>query len=95
MKTFATPDAVSGIAGVLVSERGMDAVYEVLDYVCGGPLFTHMLPRAQELALAKAPMPEWLRTLDTSGCNRETWRTWIADVVAKHGPTVQLGKVAA
>jgi hypothetical protein len=94
MRTFPTADAVSALAGVVVSDRKMDAVYEVLGYVVGGAVWTHQLPDAMELARQRAPMPEWLRTLDTSRCTPSTWREWIAEVIEQHGSTVEIGTLA-
>jgi hypothetical protein len=45
-KQFHLGDILSITTGVLVSPRGMDGVYDILNFMTSESLFTHQLPRA-------------------------------------------------
>lgn len=47
-KEFSLGDVLSITTGRLVSERHMDGVYDILNWMTGDNLFTHQLPRAAE-----------------------------------------------
>lgn len=48
MKEFHISDILSITTGRLVSTRGMQGIYDILNYLTGDNLFTHQLPRASE-----------------------------------------------
>lgn len=45
-RTFPLGDVLSITTGRFLSSRGMDGIYEILNYMTGDNLFTHQLPRA-------------------------------------------------
>lgn len=94
-KIFTVPDVVSALRGVLVNERGMDAVYEILSFLHDRSLYTHELPQAMKPALdwVATDFP-WLTELDTSSVNRETWREWIDAIVSAHPEPLELTKIS-
>ena len=47
-KSFSLGDVLSITTGRLVSERHIDGVYDILNFMTGDNLFTHQLPRAME-----------------------------------------------
>lgn len=55
-RQFHLGDVLSVTTGFLVAPRGMEAMYDLLDYMTGDSLFTHQLPRA-----ARECAPELLR----------------------------------
>lgn len=56
MKLFHISDVLSITTGRLVSNRHMDGVYDILNFLTGDNLYTHQLPRASRECEA------WLRT---------------------------------
>jgi len=56
MKTFHISDILSITTGGLVSDRHMDGVYDILNFLTGDELLTHQLPRAMR------ECEPWLRT---------------------------------
>jgi len=59
-KEFTLGDVLSITTGRLVSERHMDGVYDILNWMTGDNLFTHVLPRAAEACepVLKAQFPQ-------------------------------------
>jgi hypothetical protein len=47
-RAFHLGDILSITTGKLVAPRGMDAVYDILNFMTGESLYTHQLPRAAE-----------------------------------------------
>jgi hypothetical protein len=47
-RTFDLGDVLSITTGRLVSQRGMDGIYDVLNFMTGDDLMTHQLPRAMD-----------------------------------------------
>lgn len=56
MKLFHISDVLSVTTGHLVSSRGMEGVYDILNFLTGDDLYTHQLPRAMR------ECEPWLRT---------------------------------
>jgi hypothetical protein len=48
MKMFHISDVLSATTKRLVSSRGMDGIYEILNFIIGDNLFTNQLPRAMD-----------------------------------------------
>jgi hypothetical protein len=59
-KEFSLGDVLSITTGRLVSERHMDGVYDILNWMTGDNLFTHVLPRAGRACepILKAQFPQ-------------------------------------
>lgn len=50
-KTFNLSDVLSITTGVLLSDRKMDGVYDILNFMTRDDLYTHQLPRARDAVL--------------------------------------------
>lgn len=88
-REFPTLDVVTVVTGVMVSDRGIDAVYDVCGHVLGDTLWTHQLPaasRACEPALV-AQHP-WLRDLDPPSGDLDALLAWCDALVGEHGPAL-------
>lgn len=96
-KHFPTLDALSAITGSLVSERGIGAVYEVLNWMSGEDLFTHQLPRvsqeAQAAALAFNPALA-AACVEAEQVTRGNYSEWQAKWLSRYGETIQLPLLA-
>ena len=57
MKLFHISDILSVTTGYLVSNRHMDGVYDILNFLTKDELFTHQLPRASD------ECQPWLRAM--------------------------------
>lgn len=97
-KAFPTADALSAITGVIVSEKKIGAVYEVLNWMSGESLFTHQLPRvcgeAQAAAIKLQPALE-AACKEAEQVTTENWREWAATWVDRYGETITLPKMGA
>jgi hypothetical protein len=91
VKHFHVGDILSVTTGILLSPRGIEAVYDVLDYMTAVSHFTHQLPRA-----CADVSPEILRQLpqlarvDVTGVTRENWRARLDAIIAEHGEMLPL-----
>ncbi len=95
-KEFATEDVLSAVVGVLVSERGMGSVYEVLNWMSGESLMTHQIVRVMKEArpVMFAAYPVLAEAMaDSHSCNRETWEQWRDAWVDKIGPVISVVKL--
>jgi hypothetical protein len=87
-KTFCTEDLLTVTTRRLISPRGFDGLYDILDFVTGEKHMTHQLPRAGEVV---APwlieQHSWLAGITAPDDieSDEVFRPWIAGVVAQHG----------
>lgn len=85
-KLFHLGDILSITTGRLVSKRGMEGVYEILNFMSGDSLYTHQLPRVSKecapVILAKYPQ---LAEVDAIGLNPENHLAWLDKVCAEYG----------
>lgn len=51
IQTFDLADVLSITTGILLSDRKMDGVYDILNFMVGEDLFSHQLPRARDAVL--------------------------------------------
>lgn len=98
-RTFALADILTITTGRLVSPRGVDAIYDVLNFMTGDNLFTHQLPRAMgecapailaqhpDLASVKVPDGGW----ETDAA---VW-SWALEQVGIYGQERELVPLAA
>ena len=96
MKKFHLGDVLSITTGRLVSPRGIDGVYDILNHMTGDNLFTHQLPRASDECkpfLAKQ-FPQ-LAEINASGVNPQNHKTWLAEQVAKYGEEFEVEPIPA
>jgi hypothetical protein len=84
-RIFDLSDILTITTGKLVSTRGMEAVYDILNYMTGEQLFTHQLPRAMRVcgpALLKQH-PQ-LRDVVADGVDGSNCRAWMEQQRKKH-----------
>lgn len=86
---FHISDILSITTGRAVSctgEHVVDGIYKILSFMTGDNLFTHQLARAsgecKPVLLCQHPQ---LADVDAGGVNRDNWRQWVAEQVAKFG----------
>lgn len=90
-RTFDIGDVLSITTDYLVSERGMEGVYDILNFLTGDNLFTHQLPRAsQEMRPVILKQHPNLEAIPDANVTRDNWRGWLAEQVALFGPTLEL-----
>jgi hypothetical protein len=91
---FTTGEVISAGLGKLCCD--MEGVYRIMNFLTGDSLFTHQLPRAFRAceAWVKEQHP-WLNQLDDTKCNRETWRSWLADAERRFGKEHELKPLPA
>lgn len=84
---FHLGDILTITTGRLVSPRGMDAVYDVLNWMTGDDLFTHQLPRAmdecQPHLLAQHPDLAGIKAPDFDAIRPDRAEAWIAAWLAR------------
>lgn len=95
-KDFPTLDALSAITGVLVSNKGIGCIYEVLNFMTGENLYTHQLPRVGREA--QAFMCKRLAGLaetceESKLVTRENYPEWQARWLARHGETITVTRM--
>ena len=86
---FTTGEIISAGLGKLACD--LEGVYKIMNFLTGDNLFTHQLPRAfhscEAWVIEQHP---WLRELDTSALNPQTWRVWLADAETRFGKMHEL-----
>lgn len=90
-RDFHIGDIVSAGAGILVSPRGMEGVYDICGFMAGEPVWTHQLPRVGREAapVLLAQHPGLAETFaEAEQVNRDNWQQWLAVWVARHGETL-------
>src|SRR5882724_2028097 len=97
-KQFHICDVLSVTTGILVSPRGMDGVYEILNWMTGESLYTHQLPRvcrkATPVLLAAYPELENAQG-EAEMVTPANIDSFIAKMVAYYGETIAVPKLNA
>ena len=85
-REFHLGDVLSITTSRLVSPTGVDAPYDILNFMTGDSLSTTQLPRAADECkphlLKQFPQ---LKKVSVSDCNTKNWREWLDRQVAKYG----------
>lgn len=97
-KVFGLGDVLSVTTGILVSRRHVDGVYDVLQHMVGGPVWTHQLPRvSDEVTPDILRQHPWLGDITVPifpDGDEDTVRTavfaWLDGIEAVHGSLVSL-----
>lgn len=93
-KDFHLGDVLSITTGVLVSQRGMGGVYDILNWMSGDNLFTHQLPRvAREASSVLLRAHPDLATVEKPTLKPDEVAPWLAEQVAQFGETVAVPKM--
>lgn len=86
---FDLGDILTITSDVLVSPRGANGAYDILNFMTGESLFTHQLPRvaaeAKPVLLRQHPQ---LADVDASSVNKENWHSWLTEQKARYGYTL-------
>lgn len=87
-KQFHVGDLLSITSGLLLSGRGMEGFYEILNFMTGHDLLTHSLPAAADICkpvlLQQHP---WLAKIDCTGVTEDNYEAFIEQVETKYGAT--------
>jgi hypothetical protein len=95
-KAFPTADVIGAITGVLLAK--IDGIYEVSQFMCGEPVWTHQLPRVgreiQPVVLRQhphlAPLIE-----EAKEVNPDNYQEKLAGWVDRFGDTITLSPMGA
>jgi len=87
-KVFDVGDILTAATGILVAERHMAAVYDILNWMTQGSLFTHQLPRAAAWAepILRAQFP-WIANANMTGITPENHAARLAEFREQFGAT--------
>ena len=95
-KDFHISDILTVTTGKLVSSRHMAGIYDVLEWMTGGPVWTHQIPRigreAKPVLLAAHPQ---LAEADCDGVTPENIAERIAGWVEQFGETLPVPRLSA
>lgn len=93
-KEFPTEAVISAITGRLICEIG--GVYEVLQFMSGGPVWTRQLGRvgkeAWPVVTAMHPALDAL-VAETGKVNPDNWREWRDRWIERYGPTIAVPRM--
>lgn len=95
-KEFATVDVLSTITGRLMGDIG--GVYEVLNWMTGGSVFTHQIPRIAREAtpVVVAAHPSLQQAIDEAEqVNQENYKEWRQTWEDRYGPTISVPTFSA
>lgn len=90
-KNFPTDAVMSALTGVLVSEKGIQSVYEVLSWMTGELVFTHQLGRISDEAIpvmVRMDPTIQLAINEAERVNRDNWREWLAVWKDRYGDEI-------
>lgn len=98
-KQYHLSDVLTITTGLLVSERHVDAIYDILGWMTGEQLYTHQLPRAwRECApVLCAHFPSLPVESDITVDLRidEVRAAWLAEQVARFGEHLEVPRLPA
>lgn len=90
-KEFATLDVVTVTSGVLLSDRLLDAVYDVCGWMLNDSLMTHQLPAASDVVgpyiIGQHP---WIASLVLPKGNKPALKSFSERLVQTRGETITL-----
>ena len=107
-RTFALGDILSITTGRLVSERHMDGIYDILNYMTGQNLFTHQIPRAMDHcrpvlealypALSHVALHDELQRLSAALKHTQDPDTvvtqWVRRMIEEHGAALEVPQLS-
>lgn len=96
-KQFGLSEILTVTTGALLSRRGMEGVYDILNYMTGDNLYTHQLPRAcdecKPWVLRQHPQLANLQTPTFDG-SESVWR-WLEAQEARFGASLPVEPIPA
>lgn len=94
-REFDLGDVLSITTGRLLSPRGMEAIYDILNFMTGDSLYTHQLPRGMDeckpFLLAQHP-----QLMDVTGeqCpDGHGWKEWVEGLRQRFGATLVVSPI--
>lgn len=96
MKQFHITEVISITTGKMVATSQIDAIYDVLEFMCGEPIQTHQIPRAiRECApylLKQFPM---LQGEQAESVTQANLKEWALAMEQKYGKTLAVEPLPA
>lgn len=95
-QSFPTADVIGTITGVLLGK--IDGIYQVSQFMCGEPVWTHQLPRVgREIQLVVLRQHPQLAPVleEAKEVNPDNWQSVLAGWVKRFGPTIALQPMTA
>lgn len=94
-RDFHITDILTITTGNLVSNRHMDGVYDLLNFMTGGSIYTHQIPRVmRECEPALKRQHPHLTDADTSGITPENLAARTEEWIAAYGETLPVAPLA-
>lgn len=94
-RSFDLGDVLSVTTGILMSPRHMEGIYDILNFMTGGNLFTHQLPRAcREVAPIIIQQHPQLAAIELDTLEPEFVGAVLAGLKHKYGDTLALTPMA-
>jgi len=92
-KDFSIASVLSVTTGVLLCD--MSEIYDILNFMTGGSLFTHQLPGASEDCAPKIfeQHPE-LRAVCAEGVGRDNWESFLVQQQERFGDYVSIARLS-
>lgn len=99
-RSFHIGDVLSVTTGYMVSPEGVGGIYEILNFMTGDNLFTHVLPRASYICgpalLGQFPqLRDAAASKPADGSEAEAWAAWRDGLGEKHGYRFDVGPLPA
>lgn len=93
-QTFPLGDILYITTGVLLSERGISSIYDILKFMVGEKVFSIQIPRIRQECIRYVldELP-WLADIDASGVNEENWRDWLDVQIALYGEFHEISSI--
>ncbi|MCX4809035.1 hypothetical protein OG601_47120 [Streptomyces sp. NBC_01239] len=86
-RLYALADILTMTTGRLLSTRGIEAVYNIANWMTGDSLMTHQLPRAADICgpALLAQHPRLADVVPPEGIDAPDLMAWLADTERQHG----------
>jgi cytochrome c len=87
-RTFELLDVISATSGYLVTDKGIGAVYDVLNFMTGESIYTHQIPRvSREARAAILVYHPWLAEVfeESKSVTKDNWREFATKWESEHG----------
>jgi len=94
MKKFHLSDILSITTYKLVSNRHMEGVYDILNYMTDSSIYTHEIPRAMEICKPKLlqQFPQ-LKNETFKDLTKHEIEQWLSDKINKYGEWLEVEKI--
>lgn len=90
-KSFPVPVIVSATHRHLLCDSGFSSVHELIEWVCGEPVWTHQIPRVFESVrdgvFRQHPQ---LRIFSSGGCDETNWQKYRDEAIRLFGESLKI-----